>query len=274
MLSYQHHYHAGNHADVLKHWALIECVEHLQKKPTPFEYIDTHAGAGRYRLDSAEAQKVGEYKNGVGKLLDQRWPGLANYLEMVSDDVCRLRYPGSPEIVNRMLRDHDRSSLFELHPKTLRELQDNCARRRQTNVRAEDGLKGLLALLPVQSKRAIVLIDPSYEVKSEYDQVVSVMEKAWQKMTQATILLWYPVVDRDRINRLERQVKKTKIKNVQLFEMSLAEDDDKGMTGSGLVIVNPPWTLAEKFNDLMPKVSTQLSSDGKSRIRYQVLNPE
>lgn len=274
MLSYQHHYHAGNHADVLKHWLLTECLVHLRKKEKPFDYIDTHAGAGRYRLDSEAAQKIGEYKNGIEKLLDVDWPECSDYLNAVRSEVVQHRYPGSPGIVNQFLRPGDHSSLFELHPKTVKELEQNCARRRQTKVFFEDGYKGLNALLPVASRRALILIDPSYEVKSEYDSVVKVIEAAWKKMPQAIFLLWFPVVDRNRINRLEKRFEQSYIRKIEFTEMCIASDDEKGMTGSGLITINAPWTLEARFNRVMPKVSERLSVDGVARVRYKVITPE
>ncbi|TCS43750.1 23S rRNA (adenine(2030)-N(6))-methyltransferase RlmJ [Reinekea marinisedimentorum] len=274
MLSYQHHYHAGNHADVLKHWVLLESLRHLQKKPAPFDYIDTHAGAGMYQLKAAEAQKTGEYEQGMGRVIHSSLAELQPLLDLIRPQVDRGRYPGSPAIVNSLLRDGDHAHLFELHPQTHRELEQSCARKRQTYVRKEDGFIGLKALLPVKSHRALVLIDPSYELKEDYQKVFQVTEAAWQKMHQATILIWYPVVDRARINRFEKQFVASRLKNVHLFEMSVADDQAAGMTGSGIVAVNPPWTLAERFNSLMPELSRQLSSDGQERFRHRQLRAE
>lgn len=274
MLSYQHHYHAGNHADVLKHWVLLECLNHFQKKPAPFDCIDTHAGAGLYQLDSKEAQKVGEYKEGIEILMSQSWPELQPLLSVLKPEMQKSRYLGSPAIVNTQLRPGDHAHLFELHPKTYSELEANCARKRQTYVRKEEGFKGLNALLPVKSRRAIVLIDPSYEIKNDYQNVFKAVENAWRKMSSATFLVWYPMVDRGRINRFEKQFVTSQLKNVHLYEMNVAEDDQKGMTGSGMIAVNPPWTMTERFESLIPKVSAQLSADGSPRFRHRVLRPE
>lgn len=274
MLSYQHHYHAGNHADVLKHWVLVECMLHLQKKPKPFDYIDTHAGAGLYRLDSAEAQKVGEYREGIIRAMAGDLAGLEPLIERVSPYLDKKQYPGSPEIVNSMLNQGERSHLFEMHPKTHAELNAHCARKRQTFVRQEDGFAGLNSLLPVPSRRALVLMDPSYELKGDYQKVFRVAQNALQKMSQTMLLIWYPVVDRAVINRFERQFSTSQLKNVHLFEISVAEDQNKGMTGSGMIVINPPWTLEEKFNSLAPELSALLSSDDKARCRHRLLRPE
>lgn len=274
MLSYQHHYHAGNHADVLKHWLLIECINHLQRKAKPFDYIDTHAGAGRYRLDSDAALKTGESKDGVLKLEWSSLPGLDAYHQMVGEDLEAGYYPGSPMLVKRLLRPGDHAWLFELHPQTLKELSHHCAERRVSYVRQEDGFKALSALLPTSSRRALVLIDPSYEIKSDYQRVVEVMVKSYQKMPQLMLLLWYPIVDRQQIDQLERAIEKSPLRNVQLFEMAVEADNHSGMTGSGMIAINPPWTLAERFEKSMPAVSLQLSKDRQARTRFRQLCAE
>ncbi len=271
MFSYQHHYHAGNHADVLKHWLLLACVRYLQLKEKPFDYIDTHAGAGLYRLDSAMARKTAESDDGILKLDWFRLPGLEDYHRQVADDIDARCYPGSPLLVKRLLRSGDKAWLFEMHPQIIEELRQNCEQRRVCHVRREDGFKALSALLPPASHRALVLIDPSYEVKSDYQTVVKVMANAYQKMPQAMLLLWYPVVDRQRVRQLEKDFANSKIRNVHLFEMGVAQPDGAGMTASGMVVVNPPWTLADEFARTIPGVSAQLSNDHQTRWRHRVL---
>ena len=273
MLSYQHHYHAGNHADVIKHWLLVECIEHLQKKDKPFDYIDTHAGAGYYELDSNEARKTAESDHGVLKLDWSKHPGLANYQQLIETDLRHRCYPGSPMFVKRKLRQGDHAWLFEMHPQTHTELQQHCAQKRVCYVQKEDGFAGVLRLLPNQSRRALVLIDPSYEIKSDYQTVVKTIEKIYKKMPQTMILLWYPVVNRSQIDSLEKGFINSSIKNVQLFELGVANDDQQGMQASGMIVVNPPWTLADKFKSTMPNVSKELAVDGKDRSRFvQLVN--
>ncbi|MBO9495593.1 23S rRNA (adenine(2030)-N(6))-methyltransferase RlmJ [Thalassotalea sp. G20_0] len=274
MLSYQHHYHAGNHADVLKHWLLLACVRHMQKKDTPFDYIDTHAGAGLYRLDSAMARKTAESDEGVLKLDWQKLRGLNDYHGQIADDIRAKRYPGSPLLVKRLLRPGDKAWLYEMHPKTIAELRQNCEHRRLCHVRQEDGFKGLPALLPTASRRALVLIDPSYEIKSDYQTVVKVMEAAYMKMPQAMLLLWYPLVDKQQIRQMEKGFAKSRMRNTHLFEMGVADPGEPGMTASGMVVVNPPWTLADDFIRIMPQVSAHLAKDHKARWRHQLLAAE
>lgn len=274
MLSYQHHYHAGNHADVLKHWILVECIRHLKKKDKPFDYIDTHAGAGMYDLDSSAAQKTLEFQQGVGKLDIQHLAGFEHYSALIEDDLAMAQYPGSPMLVKRMMRPGDHAWLYDMHPQTVVELKQHCEQRRVSYVKQEDGFKGLLSLLPVKSKRAVVLIDPSYEIKSDYQRVVEVMSQAYFKAGNSMLLLWYPVVDRSLINRLEGELIISGMRNIQLFEMAVRDDSESGMTASGMVLVNPPWTLADEFKRVMPTVSEALSQDGVSRTRFVQLVAE
>lgn len=274
MLSYQHSYHAGNHADILKHWVLLACVRHLQKKPKPFDYIDTHAGAGLYRLDSSEAQKTGEYLEGVARLSGQVIAGMEDYLVQVGEFLVRRQYPGSPMLVNNLLRAGDHAWLYELHPATINQLRQHCEKPRVSYVRHEDGFKGLLGQLPSKSRRALALIDPSYEVKSDYKTVVDVITAGWKKAPNTLFLLWYPVVDRRWTEQMERSLARSPMRNVQLFEMGVAADNFPGMTASGMVVVNAPWTLAERFHETMPAVSRYLSADNQSRVRHEILVPE
>ncbi len=274
MLSYQHHYHAGNHADVLKHWLLLECVRHLQRKDKPFDYIDTHAGAGLYDLNSDQARKTGEALQGVQKIDWSKLPELVDYQASIANDLAQQRYPGSSLLVTRALRTGDRGWLYEMHPRTVKELELHCARRKSCFVRQDDGFKGVLSLLPNPSRRALVLIDPSYEVKQDYQTVVEVADACIKKMPQTMLLIWYPVVDRSRITTLEKHIGRTAMRNVHLFEMGVADDSCDGMTASGLIAVNPPWTLADRFAQLAPALSAQLADDGKSRWRHQELVPE
>nr|WP_281388635.1 23S rRNA (adenine(2030)-N(6))-methyltransferase RlmJ [Litorivivens lipolytica] len=252
----------------------MECVAHLQKKDKPFDYIDTHAGAGLYRLDSDAARKTGEAVKGVLKLDWDAMPELSLLQDNLRDDLKNQRYPGSPLLVSRLLRPGDKAWLCDLHPSTLRELEQHCGQRKGNYVRKEDGFKALPGLLPTASRRALVLIDPSYEVKSDYQTVVKVATSALHKMAQTQVLIWYPVVDRERINQLEKDVKRAGLRNSHLFEIGVADDDKPGMTSSGLIAVNPSWTAPERFKTLAPKLSSTLTEDGKARWRYQVLVPE
>lgn len=268
MLSYQHEYHAGNHADVLKHWLLLECLRYLQRKATPFDYIDTHAGSGLYKLDSVEACKTGEAQQGIIRLQDAELAGLQDYLDQVKPYLGRQQYPGSPLLAIELLRSTDRAWLFERHPRSSTSLRQLCGRKRGYRISTDDGFSGLLGLLPSPSRRCLVLMDPSYEIKSDYQRVFDTSVAAWRRMPGVVLLLWYPVVNRDAIDKLEAQFAASPIGNAQLFEMGIADDQARGMSASGLIVINPPWTLAEAFHNTIPAVSALLSGDGRARTRF------
>ncbi len=275
MLSYQHHYHAGNHADVLKHWVLVECVKHLQRKEKPFDYIDTHAGAGLYDLKDPRAARLGEAASGVLRLREESAPGIGDYLAIVRPFLDADRYPGSPVVVRQLARPQDRSWLFELHPQTHLELIRNCERKGRVHVRREDGLTALPGLLPTASRRALILIDPSFELDTEDAAVVKAAAKAWRRMPGATIVIWYPVVDPERARALEARVKRSELRDVLLLELGVADEGaGRGMTGSGTIIVNPPWTLEDAARNVLPPLSMTLSIDGEARWNVRRLVDE
>lgn len=259
MLSYRHAFHAGNFADVLKHLVQIDILLYLQKKEKPFIYIDTHAGAGAYALNSTEANKTQEYRQGIERVLALEWPELSDYQHIVRAQ--GIEYPGSPVIAQQLLREHDHAILFELHPSDGIALQQRMARDKRIQVRLEDGLRGLIATLPTPTKRGLVLIDPSYEMKDDYDKVIDTLLQAHRRMATATYALWYPVVDRARIERMERGLKKSGIRNIQRYELGLQADaEGYGMTSAGMIVINPPWTLLPKMQTLLPRLANHLST--------------
>jgi len=266
LLSYRHSYHAGNHADVLKHIVLIEVLQHLTKKDSQFDYIDTHAGAGLYNLKSDHAAKLQEYTQGIAKLKSEEWSELATYFDIISSHNPNGKlnfYPGSPLIADYFLRKKDRSWLYELHPKDAELLSNNTARNKRTRVMLEDGFTGLLSLLPPVSRRGLVLIDPSYEIKTDYARVFNTINDAYSKFSTGTYVLWYPVTDRKNIDTLERRFKRSGIKNIQQFELAIAPDQfGSGMSASGMIIINPPWTLKKKMSQILPKLVRKLGGEG------------
>lgn len=275
MLSYRHSYHAGNFADVLKHIVLIEILLHLGKKNKAFDYIDTHAGAGLYDLRSTHANKLQEYKTGVGKLKVDDWPELSRYFETVNalnpDGIMQL-YPGSALIAQHFMRPQDRAWLYELHSEDAKLLANNLQRYKNARVMHEDGLKGLLSLLPPISRRGLVLIDPSYEIKSDYDLVIKTVTDAYKKFATGTYALWYPVVERSRITRIEKQLINSGIKNIQHFELGFSADSNKqGMTASGMIVINPPWQLMQRMQSLLPKLTNTLFAAEDAFFKADVL---
>jgi len=275
LLSYRHSFHAGNYADVLKHIVLIELLDYITKKEGGFDYIDTHAGAGMYDLRSDHASKLQEYQQGIAKIKQQDWPELAQYFEILAkhnpDGDLRF-YPGSPMITMHFLRGQDRSWLYELHPKDAEILFNNIGNIKRARIMHQDGFKGLLSLLPPVSRRAVVLIDPSYEVKTDYNQVDDVLIAAHNKFPTGTYAVWYPVVDRTHIDNMQRRLIKSGIKKIEQFELGLTQDQfGTGMTASGMIVINPPWTLHNKMAEILPKLTATLGRDNTAFYKCQQL---
>jgi 23S rRNA (adenine2030-N6)-methyltransferase len=282
MLSYRHSFHAGNFADVIKHIVLVEILQHLCRKDAPFDYIDTHAGAGLFDLSSEHAGKLQEFRNGIARLATppspELWPELAAYFTVLNhyNSPGELQhYPGSPMIALHFLRARDREWLFELHPADFAILQGNVAGDRRIKVAQEDGFQGLLRLLPPLSRRALVLIDPAYEVKDDFLQVVKTCTRAWQKFPTGIYIVWYPVVDRERIDELESRFVNSGIRNIQRFELGLTADTAaRGLTAAGVVVINPPWTLMGKMTTLLPRLLDALRKDEDGFFKADTLVPQ
>ncbi|GAB1263793.1 23S rRNA (adenine(2030)-N(6))-methyltransferase [Aurantivibrio infirmus] len=275
MLSYRHSYHAGNFADVVKHSVLIEILKHLIKKEAGFDYIDTHAGAGLYDLESEHAQKLQEHESGFTKIEPSRFPELDKYFDIVCDvnkSSSKKRYPGSPVIAMNFLRSQDRSWLFELHSSDFVLLKNNTLKNKRVRLSQSDGFKGALALLPPLSRRGLVLIDPSYEIKSDYQVAIEFLASAYKKFSTGIYALWYPVVDRTRIDSLERKIKSSGIKNIQRFELGITEDRESGgMTAAGVIVINPPWTLMKTMQSILPKFAEDLGQEKTGYYKSDVL---
>jgi len=278
MLSYRHAFHAGNFADVLKHTILIQILEHLGKKDKPFCCIDTHAGPGKYELDGDYAQKNQEYQNGIGKLWqrDDLPECVAEYLNLVKrfNQPDKLtRYPGSPLLIKQMLRNKDRLCLFELHSTEIKLLKDLTSQH--ITVSHGDGLKDSLKLLPPIERRGLVLIDPSYEIKNDYTQVVDALKLMHKRFAVGTYALWYPVINRRKNQLLEKAIQTSGINNVQLFELGIRNDSNEhGMTSSGMIIINPPWTLLSQMQETLPWLAEALGQEGEGFYRIETLVAE
>jgi len=252
MLSYRHAFHAGNFADLLKHTTLVASLKHLCEKPGAVHYIETHAGAGKYRLDSQMAQKTGEFNQGIGRLWQTpALPGLlSDYLSAVQtvNHGELLFYPGSPLFAAQTLRQQDRLHLCELHNTDFPLLQQSLQNDRRATCYHEDGYQKSLALVPPVSKRGLVMIDPSYEVKSEYQQVVTQLKQLHKRFATGVYALWYPVIDATRVNELTRALKSSGIKRIQRFEFGLSKNHEApGMNASGMIVINPPWRLKQEL---------------------------
>lgn len=271
MLSYRHAFHAGNHADVLKHAVLVHLLDYLKKKEKPFWYVDTHAGAAAYALDEAWARKNAEFATGIGRLWAQDAPAsLAPYLNEVRalnpDGELRF-YPGSAQFATQMLREQDRLRLFELHSTESRVLREHFAKDApRVLVQAGDGFDGLKSVLPPPSRRGIVLIDPSYEDKRDYARARAALVDAMQRFATGIYVLWYPIVQRRESQQFPDSLKRIQRKewlHVALTVKAPASDGF-GLHGSGLFILNPPWDLPATLKEAMPCLVKALGQDASA----------
>jgi 23S rRNA (adenine2030-N6)-methyltransferase len=278
LLSYRHSFHAGNFADVLKHIVLIEILQYLCKKPTPFAYIDTHAGAGLYDLQSGHAAKLNEAKAGFEKLRKDDWPELAPYFQVVEHHRASRTdslYPGSPMIAHHFLRPQDRAFFYELHPRDFSQLDELTRNDPRIQTCQTDGFKGLISQVPPVARRGLILMDPPYEIKTDYETVFNSIRHACKRFSNGIYALWYPVVDRERINHLENRFLNSGLKDIQRFELGMHPDSDEiGMTASGMIVINPPWTLKDTMQLVLPRLSSALGEPGRAFSRCDILVPE
>jgi len=271
MLSYRHAFHAGNHADVLKHFIEVQLLRYLTQKDKPFWYIDTHAGAGCYALDSGYATQNAEYESGIARLWlrDDLPAPLAEYVALVQrlnpDGQLRF-YPGSPLVALELLREQDRMRLFELHPSDSEILRENFAGHDgQVLIQAADGFGALKALLPPPPRRALVLIDPPYEDKQDYRRVTAALCEGLQRFANGIYAVWYPQLQRAEARQLPEQLKQLPVKSWLHVALNVQTPSEEGfgMHGSGMFIVNPPWTLHGMLQEAMPYLVRILGRDGE-----------
>lgn len=277
MLSYRHSFHAGNFGDVIKHVVLAELLHYATRKEKAFTYIDSHAGGGCFDLRSDHATKLNEWQQGVGRLQRDALPELARYFELidaVNPDGGMTFYPGSPVIARQMLRRQDQGVLFELHPRDSEILCEMLADDSRFTVRREDGFKSLLKQLPSPTRRAVVLIDPPYEVKADYETVVKTLVEAYKKFPTGTYALWYPVVERLRIDQMIGDIRASEMRDVQRFELGVKPDGTGGMTAAGMVVINPPWTLRTELETVLPRLAEALSDNQAGFSTCNVIVPE
>ncbi|WP_421534272.1 23S rRNA (adenine(2030)-N(6))-methyltransferase RlmJ [Morganella morganii] len=280
MLSYRHSFHAGNHADVLKHTVQSLIIESLKEKEKPFLYLDTHAGAGRYQLSGEYAERTGEYLEGIARIWAQESvpEELKTYLEAVSALNPRgdLRfYPGSPLIAAHLLRDHDKLNISELHPSDFPLLRNEFSRDNRARVVREDGYQQLKSQLPPLSRRGFVLIDPPYELKSDYQAVVKGIQEGHRRFATGTYAVWYPVVLRQQIKRMVKDFQATGIRKILQIELAVRPDSDqRGMTASGMIVINPPWKLESQMKSVLPWLHNVLVPEGTGHTLVEWITPE
>jgi len=269
MLSYRHAFHAGNHADVLKHVVLVHLLRYLTQKDKPLWFVDTHAGAAVYALDEGYATKNAEFASGIGRLWARTDlpPPLAEYLAQVralNPDGALRRYPGSPQLAMQLLRRQDRLRLFELHSTESRALQQYFrGDGPRVIAQAGDGFAGLRAQLPPPSRRALVLIDPSYEDKGDYRQALAALRDAHKRFAAGVYALWYPQVQRRESRQFPGQLKLLQPKDWLHVTLTVKNPAASGfgLHGSGMFILNPPWLLPRALGEVMAYLARVLAQD-------------
>ncbi|EJZ23091.1 23S rRNA (adenine(2030)-N(6))-methyltransferase RlmJ [Rhizobium sp. Pop5] len=269
-MNYRHIYHAGNFADVLKHAVLARLIRYMQKKDGAFRVLDTHAGIGLYDLSSEEAQKTGEWLEGIGKLMEaELGPQVSELLEPYLSAIRELNpeggirfYPGSPKLARMLFRPQDRLSAMELHPEDYARLHRLFEGDHHVRITELDGWLALGAHLPPKEKRGIVLVDPPFEEEDEYQRLATGLEKAYRRFPGGTYCLWYPLKKGAPIKEFHETLQALDIPKMLCAELTVRSDRGiTGLTGSGLVIVNPPFTLKDELHQMLPALKDHLAQD-------------
>jgi 23S rRNA (adenine2030-N6)-methyltransferase len=270
MLSYRHAFHAGNHADILKHYTLSLVLDYFNQKDKPYCVIDTHAGAGLYALNSDFSQKNMEFESGISRLLAaQSLPtSLANFVTMVQSFNTSKEvqlYPGSPKVTEYYLRPSDQLRLFELHPNDYKLLSDNFHRKNSNQIKIEmqNGFSGIKACLPPACRRGVVIIDPPYEDKQDYQHVVDSLKDSLKRFSTGSYIVWYPLLPRAEPSQMIDALRKLQSDNWLNVNLRITKpaEDGYGMFGSGLYIINPPWTLPKSLQESLPILTKLLGQD-------------
>jgi 23S rRNA (adenine2030-N6)-methyltransferase len=286
-MNYRHAFHAGGFADVIKHIVLVRMLTYLQDKPAPFRVIDTHAGAGVYDLGSDEARRGGAWLTGIARIMQARFsdktaPLLKPYLDIVrafNPGRDLAAYPGSPLIARALLRPQDRLTACEVEPKARKRLIDALRRDTQARVVDLDGWLALPAFVPPKERRGLILIDPPFEAKDEFERLAQGFSEAFVKWPTGSYLIWYPVKSRRATDTLARHVAnvigagKPAGKALRL-EFSVAPQEAGGpLASAGLLIVNPPWTLSGELKAILPELEKPLGQGGAGRFRLETPKP-
>jgi 23S rRNA (adenine2030-N6)-methyltransferase len=297
-MNYRHAFHAGNFADVVKHAVLSRLLVHLCRKPAPYRAIDTHAGAGLYDLAGPEAARSGEWRSGIGRLMDTANPGaaipaaglpasateeslrslLAPYLGAVAacNPPGRLTaYPGSPALMRAFLRAQDRLVACELEPNAAASLKRNFGQDRRIKLIAIDGWTALNAYVPPKERRGLALIDPPFEDSGDFPRLAQGLEAAHRKWAGGTYLLWYPIKAREQPDALARRLRRSGIGKILRAEVSIAPlVDPAHLSGCGLIVVNPPWTLEQELHIMLPALVPILAGGDRGGARIDWISGE
>lgn len=278
-MNYRHAFHAGNPADVMKHATLARVLAYLMRKDTPFRVLDTHSGAGLYDLAGANALRTGEAETGIETLLSADLPPpvadlLKPYLDVVRDlrsDGSR-RYPGSPALALALSRPQDRFLFCELHPEERAKLEKRLGDDGRAKVLQQDGYQALSAHLPPRERRGLVLVDPPFEEPGEFRRLVTGLEAAHRRFATGIIMLWYPIKDLRAVDQFRREIAALGLPKTLRVEMDFAEVRSfDTLSGSGMIVVNPPFTLADEMRTILNCISPLMARDGKGRVRVSWL---
>ena len=282
-MNYRHAFHAGSFADVVKHAVLVRILAYLRRKPAPFRIIDTHAGAGRYDLAGEEAQRSGEWRDGIGRLVaapiaDRARTLLTPYLDAVAacNPAGRLTiYPGSPVLVGAFLRARDRLIACELEPNAAAALGRNLAGDLRTKAVTIDGWTALKAYVPPKERRGLVLVDPAYEDAGDFARLGQGLAAAHRKWASGMFLAWYPIKERAAPDALARRLRNSGIPKILRVELSVAAPRESSrLSACGLIVINPPWTLTDELAMLLPELAVALSGKGGGAHRVDWLAGE
>lgn len=276
-MNYRHAFHAGNHADVLKHLVISRIIALLSRKEAPFAYLDSHAGVGLYDLQGDQATRTGEWLDGIGRLWDASDlpEATADYFGVLRDlnpDGALRYYPGSPELARQLTREQDRVLLNEKHPEDGRLLKDNMKGDHRVAVHLGEGWHVPRALLPVAEKRALLLIDPPFEKADELERCVAALDEAIGRMRQTVVVIWYPIKDERQLRRFYQALSKSSAPKLLRAELFVhAPDDATRLAGSGLAIANAPWGLEDELKQLLPWLAGKLAqSQGDFRLDWLI----
>ena len=284
MLSYQHAYHAGGPADLHKHAALCVLLERLAEKTKPFAVVDLYAGHGIYGLGTEEAQKTREFEGGIGRL----WPtraraappaiaALFGAMAPLNPEGRLIYYPGSPALARAFMREADRLILNELHPAAHSDLKRWARQDDRITLHKREGLEALVGLMPPPVRRGLVVVDPSYEMKTEYADIPEALRKAQRKWKEGTYLVWYPILADGRHTELVKGLETGLIGGVLAcefhFDGSKSVKDAPGLRGTGVIVVNPPWKFDEAMGEAGEWLAKTLTTSGHHSLRWLQREP-
>lgn len=276
MLAYQHGFHAGNHADVLKHLLLVMLLRHLNLKPKPYRIVDSHAGAGRYALDGAQGGKNREFESGIARLWrrDDLPAPVADYVHQVrllNPDGALHHYPGSPWLAHQLMRAGDELRLFELHPAEVAALQGSMGGLDGVEIRHADGFSAARSQWPPPSRRSLLLVDPSYEGHGDYERVPVMLRDALRRFATGIVMAWYPLVHKGGAATMVRRLEALAPKSWLHAQLSVRSVDGHGygLLGSGVFVINPPHTLQAALQPLLPWLAAVLGEPGGAAHRLE-----